>query len=327
MNVFTPLIFEAIQYHVDNDIRERGEIQLTNAQEYMRKELLKPGQYEVDSVPGRLAAPARVVVPLDASQLALRAVQPAVALAERWGARIEVLTVLDDGDKEESARQLDLVVERVSDGGPPVGALVESGTDPGAVIAEVTREPDTLVCMATHGRRGVTAALLGSTAEAVVRASRRPVLLVGPRAQAPRLSDGQHLLVPLDGSERSESVLSSAPRFADSLGLDVWLLHVTEAPASAGLSSEVPRSELISDARLQRIGESLQDGGVPSSWDTASGDPARSIVDYAQAERCALVAMTTHGRTGLSRVTAGSVTMQVVHDSAVPVLVVRPEGR
>jgi len=53
MNVFTPLIFEAIQYHVDNDIRERGEIQLTNAQEYMRKELLKPGQYGACTIQGK----------------------------------------------------------------------------------------------------------------------------------------------------------------------------------------------------------------------------------------------------------------------------------
>jgi len=53
MNVFSPLIFDAVQYHVDNEIRHRGEIQLTPAQEYMRSNLLPSGQYGACTIEGK----------------------------------------------------------------------------------------------------------------------------------------------------------------------------------------------------------------------------------------------------------------------------------
>lgn len=53
MHVFPSLIFDAIGHHIENDIREKNEIQLTNAQEYMRTDLLKPGQYGACSIEGQ----------------------------------------------------------------------------------------------------------------------------------------------------------------------------------------------------------------------------------------------------------------------------------
>ena len=53
MHVFPPAIFEALEHHIKNDIRVGGEIQLTNAQEFLRSEILAPGQYAACRIEGR----------------------------------------------------------------------------------------------------------------------------------------------------------------------------------------------------------------------------------------------------------------------------------
>ncbi len=53
MHVFPPAIFDAIGHHIDQNIREKGEIQLTNAQEYMRAQLLGPGEYRACTIDGQ----------------------------------------------------------------------------------------------------------------------------------------------------------------------------------------------------------------------------------------------------------------------------------
>jgi len=53
MHVFPPALFDALQHHIDNDIREKNEIQLTNAQEYMRAQLLAEGEYLACTIDGQ----------------------------------------------------------------------------------------------------------------------------------------------------------------------------------------------------------------------------------------------------------------------------------
>ena len=76
---------------------------------------------------------------------------------------------------------------------------------------------------------------------------------------------------------------------------------------------------------LRRVAEHLQkERGVSANWDVLHGkDAARAIVDYAALVRGALIAMTTHGRTGLARALMGSVTNEVVHEARSPVVVMR----
>jgi nucleotide-binding universal stress UspA family protein len=120
----------------------------------------------------------KVVVPLDGSALAERAVTPARSLAERIGATLLLMTARSGDDAGEARQRLDkqataLGFDRVDT------AIVHDRSAAEAILTEA-RDPNAVVCMSTHGRSGLGQALLGSVAEAVLRGSDRPVLLVGP---------------------------------------------------------------------------------------------------------------------------------------------------
>ena len=74
------------------------------------------------------------------------------------------------------------------------------------------------VLMATHGRSGIGKALLGSVAEDVVKATERPVMLLGPSASGPSSLVGGVLIIPIDGGETAGSILPCATEWAKALG-------------------------------------------------------------------------------------------------------------
>ena len=148
----------------------------------------------------------------------------------------------------------------------------------------------------------------------------------------------QHRLVALDGSEFSEAVLPHVEGLARALSARVLLLRAvnvtaTVVAASGGDGGIVP-PDLIEEAiegeeedaqtYLTRVAERLKAAGLQASWQVVEGDPSRAIVDAAHKEGCELIALATHGHTGIARAVLGSVADQVVRDSHLPVLLVRP---
>ena len=91
---------------------------------------------------------------------------------------------------------------------------------------------------------------------------------------------------------------------------------------------EAGEQEAIEFGAVHALAESLLSrDGAGINWDVLHRDDASdAIVDYVRDVRASLIAMTTHGRTGLARVALGSVTAAVVHNAPCPVLVVRPDG-
>jgi nucleotide-binding universal stress UspA family protein len=74
---------------------------------------------------------------------------------------------------------------------------------------------------------------------------------------------------------------------------------------------------------LKGINTRLSGNGVKSTYEVVTGDPADKIVEYAEDKRISLIAMSTHGRTGLARWVLGSVTDKVLHSAKVPILLAR----
>lgn len=168
------------------------------------------------------------------------------------------------------------------------------------------------------------------------------------------------ILVPLDGSEFSQQVLSQIKYWFRPEQVEIVLLNVAEPPRSvsgayadmihdemarhlvserftqrdleiakhpvyvtqleASIESNV-KSELLPDEHL------LEDAGFTVQTVVEFGEPAHTIIDYVKRHDIELVAMTTHGRTGISRLLMGSVAEQVLHHVGVPVLMVRPFAR
>ena len=131
-----------------------------------------------------------IIVPLDGSPLAERAIEPGLAFAARSGANLVLLTVAEDPAHGWSRPYLEervgsLMLTEGSDGRmPTIETEVVAGTDAAAAIARLAREtPGSAVLMSTHGRSGLATTVLGSVADAVVRDSHLPVLLIRPSAK------------------------------------------------------------------------------------------------------------------------------------------------
>jgi len=266
------------------------------------------------------AMPKTIIVPLDGSQFATKAVGPAQALARQSGAAL-VLMMARPGGVPEPERYLHSVAQTAGIAQVRT-AVFEDRVAASAIPLLAQREPDALVCMTTHGRSGAGVVLLGSISEEVLRRVDVPIVLVGPSVEKVGDSRFEEMIVCLDGSRRAAAIMSSAAGLARDFELDMWLVEVVDPEWQ--LDNDGIDADLLESAPLQRLARDLETAGVNVSWETLHGDdPATSIVEFARARHSPLVAMTTHGRTGLARVVAGSVTMAVVDRAPCPVLVVR----
>ena len=137
-------------------------------------------------------------------------------------------------------------------------------------------------------------------------------------------------LVPLDGSALAESIIPFLLRIAGPLDMSIRLLRVLE-PVSTAIGDGI-RPSLIPDpeARTREAEEylattaaSLQARGVQVSWEVRRGRPDEEIVQAARQGGADLIAMSTHGRSGLGRLLFGSVAEQVLRHADVPVFLMR----
>jgi len=139
------------------------------------------------------------------------------------------------------------------------------------------------------------------------------------------------VLVPLDGSKLAERVLGAVRQLVGPDGPELTLLQVV-APVNAVHLDRVVRTgpgRTLEGRRrrarryLQQVSERLARRGVRASVRVRAGDPATEILRAAPEERADLIAMSTHGRTGVRRVLLGSVAEAVVRRASRPVLLVR----
>jgi nucleotide-binding universal stress UspA family protein len=190
--------------------------------------------------------------------------------------------------------------------------------------------------MATHGRSGAKRWLLGSVAEKVLRGTTNPLFLVraaASKASPQRIIDS--IVVPLDGSPLAERILPTVSNWARALDVEVTLIRAFEFPASAyyGSEDDLPDYDAFregarkeaADYLKEKEGALVREGVRTVSIQTLEGPAAVEIISFAQTAPRALIAMSTHGRSGVRRWMLGSVTEKVVRHGADPVLVVRGE--
>ena len=272
-----------------------------------------------------------VIVPLDGSALAERALAPAVTLARREGSAVTILAVAATEVDALGIRHYLLEVARglgVGRDDRDVRAVVAH--NPAHEIVKVARSySDALICMGSHGRSGVGEALLGSVAEGVLRASAGPVLVVGPHCRAGKMRF-ERLVACVDGSAMSEAILPLAASWSRAFDMKLWLTHVIEPDAAVMLAAKQGElsaggADVVEDNYLRAMATDIRHQGVVPDWEVLHGDdPAAAIVDHAEAVQASVLALTTHGRTGLARLAIGSTAAKVVRESPCPVLLVRP---
>lgn len=259
--------------------------------------------------------PRTLVVPLDGSDFACRAVPVAAQLARRFGAELVLMsapmTLSSDGGSSVPGWLRE--VADASDA-PRVETFVPAANEPvEALQSIVASRPDPIVAMTTHGRGVLGAAALGGVAQQILHEVPAPMLLVG-RACAPELPWSGPVLVCHDGSEAADAALAPTVAWADAFGLPLELVHVCHPLDVA--TAEAPMAAIQGAVDVLGAGAAVH---VVRNYRAADG-----IHDLAHRIGASLVVMSTHGRTGLARIALGSVAMDVVRSSACPVLALRP---
>ncbi|MGI9147355.1 MAG: universal stress protein [Chloroflexota bacterium] len=296
----------------------------------------------------------KLVVPLDGSELAERALPYAVRLARAGQGRISLVRValappsmnIDgtgwDGDQREAIgdaeQYLAAVAGKLQDR-VQVDTVVPYGRPAAQLLHQVKELEANAVVMATHGRTGLAHLLYGSVAESVLSQSEVPVLLVhaspGKPAQPAFDLMAGRLLVPLDGSTFAEAALELAFDFLGPTG-ELVLLGVCHPPGHVLLDEQGrPLAYLDEQAedRSRKAHEYLEDVArrlrqkdpdLHVSVDVRLGAPHTGILAAAAEHLTDLVVMATHGRTGMRRIGMGSVALDVLRRGSTPLLLIRP---
>lgn len=268
-----------------------------------------------------------IVVPLDGSALAERAVRPACSIAARLQhARVLLLCCAPD-DIDRAQRRLDDRASLYAEVVDIDTRIVGNGDAADTILATAASEPDTMLCMASQGKGGLRATVLGSVATQVVCRSTQPLVLVGPQSRTALLpAERGRLLVCSDGSTLSDSIIPTAAAWCDRLQLEPWLVEVVGPDEDPEPSHEPhPNREVeAASARLDTLATRLHASTTPANTKVLHGTPDSSITWFAERLPAALIAMATHGHSGFTRIMMGSVTNNVVRHAPCPILLARP---
>ena len=289
----------------------------------------------------------RLLFPTDFSPRAAAAWPYAVSLAQGRHAQLHVVHIVTPpmicASPEAAVVTLPVIDDVLAEAHGVLEALAESaralGVDarthtrvgePGSgILACASDEGIDLIVMATTGRTGLAHVLMGSVAERVVRQAACPVLTVrhDPKVAPKRLTPDTlprlaEILVPLDGSALAETALPGTLRIARRHGSAVRLLRVVHAHALGTVALEAAQVRGVQDAEayLAALKRRLAAEGLTTGAAVRYGEAAPEILDDIRVNRPNLVAMSTHGRTGLLHLVLGSVAEQVLRASLVPVL-------
>ena len=294
----------------------------------------------------------KILAPTDFSGGSRSGVRYGVALAETLGAAVTLVHVIEPpswlsgvalvmlvrGDSEVIAlarKNLATLAAREVKGDVAVTSDVRTGKPFHEITTAARVHGADLIVIATHGYTGAERVLLGSTAEQVVRHAACPVLTVpagatGKATGKPPAFKIKKILVPIDFSNLSKDALPWATFLAAKLGAEIILFHAVEKfPMDYLLGRELMNHTIMplmkqAEVELERIAVSLSKSTkVSVSAVVRDGTPFEEICHAAKLLGADLIALTTHGYTGLKHVWLGSTAERVVRHARCPVLVVR----
>lgn len=296
-----------------------------------------------------------LLVPLDGSPMSEQALPVAQVIARRDGATLHLVHVrtpqnpifmpdvpVVDTDLRALGHQhatayIDQHVSKlIAEGFAAVGAVLPNQPSiVGALANYAVENSCDLVVMTTHGRRGFERMWLGSVADALVRSSPAPVLLVRPDTPFAAAPQFRRILLPLDGTEMAERIIEPTLGLAQQPDAKMVLLQVVEPlaqvnyPPLAHLDqiAKQHNAEMAEQARayLEQVGQKLE-GSTYETQVLLSVSPAQAIMYAAEEQEVDLIAMTTHSRRGLERLLLGSVVDKVLRGTPLPILLLHPLG-
>ena len=290
----------------------------------------------------------KILVPLDGSALAEVVLPYAEELVSCLPSALVLLCVCDAAQRQEQQEYLEGVVQKVKQCGEeyrqrypdvaveePVVEIIMLDGNPSEVITDYVEENAIdLTMMATHGRSGISRWAMGSVADKVIRGVTCPICLIRARGSHDEVrtdSLARRIFVPLDGSGAGEAALPYVEAFAEKLGTEVVLFQSVDKRDEC--SGEVNWMELRNTIErnakiyLRKVEANLFSKGIAvRTMVEFGGNPAREISELANRTMSTMVAMSTHGRSGVDRMVFGSVAEKVLRTGSIPILLIRAPG-
>lgn len=299
-----------------------------------------------------------ILVPVDGSELAERALPIACDIARRAGGAVHVvrahvplavvgataegaifsqdMLAADDALRQRSQGYVDEVATKyAAEWGLTISPVAEVGSPAGLITDVADRIDADLIVMTTHGHGGFTPDWLGSVADSVIRHSHRPVLaLPANDAHLGEPFTPRRILVTLDGSKRAIAILPIARDLAIAFGASIELIRVVapyvpgdvlatfeaDRPDPFGVDAETVHAKTA----LEDAGRELERAGIKVTHLVRLDlSPTRALLDHVKETDPDCLAIATQGR-GVSRIFLGSVADKLIRSARRPVLVLRP---
>ena len=301
----------------------------------------------------------KILVPLDESTLAESTLGHVMAIARAFNSKVTLLHVLERSGVQEQAQvdpldwhlrkvEAQTYLESLAERGRALDLLVESlvleGPAAARIIEHAHEQEFDLIALSSHGRSGLSGWNVSSVAQKVIQRAYRSFLLVRayqtgkdlqPSIGQPSITHYRRILVPLDGSQRAESILPLAIRLAREHKAELLIAHLVARPEI------LPRTPLTAEdnelverliernrseatryfeqlqSRLPAATQSRLHVGVPHPGDNV----ASALHHLVEREEIDLVVLSAHGYTGDDLRSYGSLVATLISYGATPLLV------
>lgn len=300
-----------------------------------------------------------LLVPLDGTRFSERALPIAEGIAQATGASLHLAHVhvphppdallsspsfsweggdleeLDQRDQAGEQAYLDQLADRVRKvASTPVDTALLQGEIMGSLQKYAIRVHADAVVLSTHSRTTMRKAWMGSVAEALIKAGDLPVLAIHAE-EADGLGEPirvRNILLPLDGSDIAEAIIPHAVELASAFGARITTLQVVSSqfPDGNGMIPALPQQWTdaldAGEEYLRKVTRRIKSRGLAADPVVlAHPRPSQAIIDVAREMEADVIAMATHGYTGVKRALFGSTTEAVLRNAHLPVLIKRPD--
>lgn len=281
----------------------------------------------------------RILVPLDGSELAENSLPYVKRIAKRLNSEVILMIACQPIGYPELPLKayLQKKLKELHSAGIRISHKLVRGDAATKILDFADKNDVSLIIMSTHGGSGVSHWPLGSCTSKVLQKTHVPTLLVRSSKEKIKSFDFEirRILVALDGSHFSEVIIPYVEDLVEGTDNEVILLRVVESvklPFTAGyIEHEKYEKEIAAKAEeeakkyLQKKKAVLASKGINTSTVLLKGHPANAVLQYAKDNAVSLIAITTHGFSGISKWAYGSVAANIIEASTKPILLFRPQ--
>jgi nucleotide-binding universal stress UspA family protein len=280
----------------------------------------------------------RILLSLDGAESSEIVIPYVVELAKTFNASVDLVGVAEgENDAQGNLLQKYLIDMETKLKGKDLRVSISHlrGKPENEILNFASKNNSDLIIMAARGRSASSKWPMGSVSEKVLRSATRPLLLVSresPSYTVENLPVLKKILAPLDGSELGESALPYAIEICRKTGATLHVLHIisTAYKMAGGTEYALKLQHQLLDVLheeakqyLAGVAEKLKKENIEFKTETTTGYPSVAILEYSKANNIDMIAISSHGQSGIDRFVMGSTTDKVIHNSEHPVLLVR----